>query len=219
MYYRTEAYNLKKPDNAEFFLNLAQTCTKRSEWTLTSGIPSNVFIDIDEIILKPKESKGLVEKMIETVRNITIQGYEFNKLGFIDKTDGTVGLISLMASILNETSLPGIIIRPRKRLIQDKVKGEINKGDRVLLISDLATSGITIFSAAEIIYLYEATVPYSLVVIDRVQGATENLARKGIKLFSLVSLESLNEIKIDDKYEINTPVFQDFGGVSVTYAR
>ena len=42
----SELYNLNNQGDAEFFTDLANACAKRSEWTLTSGIPSNVFIDI-----------------------------------------------------------------------------------------------------------------------------------------------------------------------------
>jgi orotate phosphoribosyltransferase len=146
-------------------------------------------------------------------------GYLFDKIGFIEKAEGTVGLVTLMSSILININLLGILIRPKKRIFQDAIKGELLKGESILIISDLATSGITLFNAAKIVREHGGIVNYSMVVIDRLQGATENLARKGIQLFSLVSLKSLNETKRIQEYDIKEPVFQDFGGKSVTLVR
>ena len=215
-----ELYSLKNKVDAEFFVDLAETCTKRSEWTLSSGIHSNEFIDIDEFMYCPKKSAELAKRISIKLKAILMDGNEFDKIAFIEKPDGTVGLITLLGSISSEIDKPCIIIRPKKRLQMDTIKGKVSSGERFLIISDIATSGSTIFNAAEILRSRGGKTPFALVVLDRLQGGTENLIRKGIKLFSLCSISALNNTKkIKIPYNITTPVLKDFGGKSMTALR
>jgi orotate phosphoribosyltransferase len=215
-----ELYDLKNKADANFFIDLAETCTKRSEWTLSSGKPSNEFINIDEYMYNPQKSSELAKRISIKLKEILAYGDEFDKLAFIEKPDGTVGLITLLGSISIDIDMPCIIIRPKKRLQMDTIKGKVSFGERILIISDIATSGSTIFSAAEILRSRGGKTPYALVVLDRLQGATENLVRKGIKLFSLSSINSINKTRrMKIPYKITPPVLKDFGGKSMTTSR
>lgn len=221
MIYQTELCNLQNPIYANFFTNLISTCTKSSEWTLSSGAPSNVFFDIDAYMSDPRKIIELTDLISLKIEELIIAGNDFDKIAFIEKVDGTVGLITLFSSIINKINKPSIIIRPKKKLIKNAIKGSISKGERILIINDVATSGKTIFDAAEIVWAHGGKTPYAFVVLDRLQGGTENLDRKGIKLFSLTSTNSIN-VNIGDKIgktiKITEPVLKDFGGQVITLA-
>jgi orotate phosphoribosyltransferase len=219
MIYQTELCNLKDPLYADFFTNLITTCTKTSEWTLSSGAPSTVFFDIDAYMSDPINTLELSKLISKKIKELMDANYEFDKIAFIEKIDGTVGLITLFSSIMTEINKPSIIIRPKKRLIKNAIKGSIGRGERILIINDVATSGKTIFNAAEIVWANGGKTPYAFVIIDRLQGGTENLSRKGITLFSLTSTKSINtniSTKVGKEFKISEPVFKDFGGKAIT---
>lgn len=222
MFYQTEFCNLQNDEEAKFFTDLINTCTRNSDYGLSEGSYSDEFIDLDMWMIDPNKSDILVDKICSVLTKLILNGDEFEKLAFIEKTDGTVGLITLLSSISNKLNKKCIIVRPKKKLINDIIKGELLKGDRVVIISDLATSGRTIFNAAEKVWVAGGKVPYSLVVIDKLLGGYENLARKGIRLYSLSSTQSINNTlgqKIKRNLRVAAPVFSDFGGQSITLAR
>lgn len=213
MAYQKELSNLNNPETGSLFVNFINTCRKNSIWIQSGGAQTGEFIDFDEFLFDGKKAEALSREISDTINSLIEHGYDFERIGFIEKINGTIGVIALQGSILAKVNKPGIIIRPKKKIINTAIKGELNKGDRVLILSDVATSGESIFSAAEIVWAYGGKVPYALVALDRLQGATQNLLRKGIQLFSQTSSETLNEKKsneISAKIDIPSPVFRDF---------
>ncbi len=217
MLYRRELCNLQNPDEAKLLVEIAEQSLKCSEWVLTEGLQSKHYFDIDSSLCIKDKAEALSNKLSEKIKELS-KAISFNKIAFIDKNEsGPVGLISIMSSIASLVDKETIIVRPKKLILRSAIKGQIEKDDRVLILSDIATTGRTIFQASQkILECKEAKAPYALVVFDRVQGATENLGRKGIELYSLSSAKSLLEegkLSITPSFE---PSLKDFGGKSFT---
>lgn len=225
MYYRIELCDLKKAEIGRLLVEIAGKSLQNSEWTLQGGLRSSHFFDVD--LSYSRDSLPQLSKLISNkIKELSdVHGCSFDKVAFIEKGErGPVGLIGLMGSISPLIEKGVIIVRPSKWLLRSSIKGEVKKSDSFLIISDVATTGETIFSAAEKIWAFGGKVPYALVVIDRMQGATENLIRKGIQLYSLTSAQTLQTEKgeeIASKFNrsISTdfePHLKDFGGSSIT---
>ncbi len=86
---------------------------------------------------------------------------------------------------------PLVYTRTEKRGNERLVEGEVRPGWNVVLVGDLATSGRTILSAAEAIQDEGGKVSSAVVAIDRLEGARENLSRKGIALYSVTDVVEL----------------------------
>lgn len=216
MLYRRELCDLRNPDEAKLLVEIAEQSLQCSEWVLTEGLQSKHYFDIDNSLCVKDKAEELSNMLAEKINELS-ETISFNKIAFIDKNEsGPVGLISIMSSIASLIDKETIIVRPKKLILRCAIKGQIKKDDRVLILSDIATTGRTIFQAAQKIWAYKVEAPYALVVFDRVQGATENLGRKGIGLYSLISAKSLREeqkLSITPNFE---PTFKDFGGRSTT---
>lgn len=230
MAYFWELCSLQDPEEASILIEAAGKSLQNSVYTLVGGTPSSHYFDMDLYLREEekaeKTSKLLAKKIDEISKS---NKYKFNKVAFIDKGEiGPVGVISLLGTVRSKISIDAIIVRPKKLLLKAAIKGEIKQGDRVLILSDIATTGRTIFRAAEKIVALGGKVIGALVVFDRRQGATQNLGRVGIQLFSLTSTKSLNsderskeELKSkygrgikDIDYE---PILLDFGGRTSTH--
>lgn len=227
MLYRRELCNLQNPDEAKLLVEIAAKSLQNSEWILTGGYSSRHFFDLDNSLCEKEKAKALSQLLADKIQELS-KTCTFNKVAFIDKGEsGPVGLISIMGLIASLIDIETILVRPKKLLLRSVVKGELKMGDRVLILSDVATTGFTIFETAQKILARGANAPYALVVFDRLQGATENLGRKGIELYSLSSAKSLREEKgqeIQERYGLSiTPDFEpnlkDFGGKCVTMLR
>lgn len=190
---RRELCDLSNPDEAELLIDVAGKSLQNSEWTLTGGLPSKHYFDLDSFLCDNAAAVLLIDMLVKKIKLMHTR-LNFNKIAFIDKGEnGPVGLITFMGFIAKSVEIETIIVRPKKMLIRSFIKGTLVNNDRVLVLSDVATSGHTIFQAAQKLWGLHAKVPYALVVFDRAQGATLNLGRKGIELYSLISAESLHK--------------------------
>ncbi len=78
------------------------------------------------------------------------------------------------------------------------VEGVLKAGDVVLLVEDIATTGGQVVEAAKIITEAGATVKKIVCVIDRKQGAEENINKAGFKFESILTKNDLG-IKDTDR--------------------
>lgn len=92
-----------------------------------------------------------------------------------------------------ETGKNWVIIRNSKKGYGTgkMVEGVLNKGDVILLVEDIATTGGQVLEAAKIITEAGAKVNKIVCVIDRKQGAEENITRAGYKFESILTKDDL----------------------------
>jgi uridine monophosphate synthetase len=74
-----------------------------------------------------------------------------------------------------------------------RVEGEWRAGDRVVLVDDVVTSGISAIEAAGLLRDAGLVVEDLVVLIERDTGARAALAGEGIKMHAITNLESLVE--------------------------
>jgi orotate phosphoribosyltransferase len=72
---------------------------------------------------------------------------------------------------------------------QQQVEGpSLKKGDRVVLVDDVATSGKAILEAKQALDKIGVIAGRAIVIVDRSQGAANNLAKAGVKLESIFKI-------------------------------
>lgn len=152
----------------------------QSEHALAGGTESNYFFDIDRLISDPEganvASKYYVSKLNEIAKNYTI-----DKLAFIEKDVGTVGILPAMSSIISGAGIEGFIVRLRKEVSVGEIKcafgKEPKKGDQIVIINDVLTTGGGVIATHKLISNYGATTSHVIVLYDREQGAKGKLKR------------------------------------------
>lgn len=83
------------------------------------------------------------------------------------------------------------LVYTRTGLAGTPPEGSFVAGQMALVIDDLCTSGSSILATADRLAEVGLTVRDAIVLIDREQGATENLRARGITLTSLLTLRKL----------------------------
>ena len=73
----------------------------------------------------------------------------------------------------------------------EPVEGKLTEHDRVLLVEDIATSGGQVLEAARLIHSLGAVVERIVAVIDRQEGARENIEGEGFVFESRCRKEDL----------------------------
>jgi orotate phosphoribosyltransferase len=77
---------------------------------------------------------------------------------------------------------------------QRRVEGILVSGDRVLLVDDLVTTGLTLRKAAEAIKAEGGVVEKAVAFLDREEGGKEKLAKNGIQLTTLLKISEVAKI-------------------------
>jgi orotate phosphoribosyltransferase len=165
---------------------------------LLKRVKETAYLEGDFILRSGKRSKYYLDKyLFETCPDILkALGKEFAKHVGDDITliaGAELGGVALAAAAAMETGKNWVIIRNSKKGYGTGklVEGKLNKGDVVLLVEDIATTGGQVLEAAKVITEAGATIKKIVAVIDRKQGAGENITSAGYKFESLLTKDDL----------------------------
>jgi orotate phosphoribosyltransferase len=88
---------------------------------------------------------------------------------------------------------PFVIVRNQKKDYGTSklFEGLLEKGDRILLVEDIATTGGQVLEAAKQLAAAGATVERIVAVIDRLEGARENIEGAGFAFDALITSDDL----------------------------
>jgi orotate phosphoribosyltransferase len=161
---------------------------------LIKRIKETAYLEGDFVLRSGKKSKYYLDKyLFETCPDILqALGEEFAKYISDDVTliaGAELGGVALAAATAMATGKNWIIIRNSKKGYGTGklVEGILKAGDVVLLVEDIATTGGQVLEAAKIITEAGAKVEKIVCVIDRKQGAEENITGAGFKFESILT--------------------------------
>lgn len=165
---------------------------------LIKRIRETAYLEGDFILRSGKRSKYYLDKyLFETCPDILkALGKEFAKYVTSDVTliaGAELGGVALAAATALETGKKWIILRNSKKGYGTGklIEGNLNKSDVVLLVEDIATTGGQVLEAAKVITETGAKIKKIVAVIDRRQGAEENITNAGYKFESILTKDDL----------------------------
>jgi len=169
-------------NDREFYDAVKSAALLYGDFTLRSGRKSKYYLDKYLFEADPKILRELGERFAKHIAPSTtlIAGAE-------------LGGVALAASTSMAGGLPFVIIRNAKKGYgtQKMYEGKLQKGDRILLVEDVATTGGQVIEAAKTISDAGAVVEKIVAVIDRQEGARENIESAGYKFESLMTKADL----------------------------
>ena len=153
------------------------------DFTLRSGRKSKYYLD-----------KYLFETRPELLRELAKRFARF-VTGDVDRIAGAeLGGIALAAATSLETGKPFVIVRNSKKADYGTgklIEGALEKGERVLLVEDIATSGGQAIEACKMLVEAGATVAGVIVTIDRQEGGREAIEAAGHRFDALFTTADL----------------------------
>lgn len=165
---------------------------------LIKRIKETAYLEGDFVLRSGKRSKYYLDKyLFETCPDILRQlAVEFARYVTDDVSliaGAELGGVALAAATAMETGKNWVIIRNSKKGYGTgkMVEGVLKEGDVVLLVEDIATTGGQVLEAAKVITGAGAKVKKIVCVIDRKQGAGENITAAGYKFESILTKDDL----------------------------
>jgi len=171
----------------QFVLELEKIgAIKFGSFTLKSGLVSPFYFDLRDMISYPEILDGVAELLAERIKDM-----DFDVLTGIPYT--ALPIASLVSTKLGK---PLIYMRKEEKAYGtgNNVIGQFKKGDKCLVIDDLITTGASKIETAEGYEKEGVIVEDFVVVIDRSANGTEELAKDGYKLHSLITLDEIVEL-------------------------
>ncbi len=153
---------------------------KYGKFTLSSGKESDYYVDMKRAITDPEILSKVAEIISEKLNNFDT-----------DKIAGpALGAIPVVTAVSIVSSIPMLMIRKSKKNYgtSELIEGDLTKGDRVIVLEDVTTTGNSLIKAIKAVIQNGGVVEKAFVIVDRNEGAIDNLKREGIDLEPIVSV-------------------------------
>ena len=149
---------------------------------LSSGASSNYFFNMKMTMFDPLGSNLIADNILDM-----LEPMNFDSVGGM--AVGSVPLVTAISikSHLRNRYYPAFFVRKeiKDHGVQTRIDGLIQPHTRVVLLEDVTTTGDSIMQAVNAVRAIGCVVDTVITVVDRLEGATSNLADKGITLLPL----------------------------------
>ena len=166
-----------------------------SERKLASGKTSNYYRDARAVTLSSEGAYLVGSLIFGLVKDMDVSAVGGPTLG----ADPMVGALAVV-SYQNDKPLNTFLIRktPKAHGRMLQVEGpEIKSGSEVVLLDDVATTGGSLIDSIAVLKKMGVTVKRAIVIVDRNEGAADNLAKEGCELISFFRASEFFSSKIN----------------------
>jgi len=168
---------------------LKKDALKKGRFVLSSGKVSNYYLDGRIITLTPEGAYLVAAIILELIKERKIDAIGGPTLG----ADPIVGAVAAVSHI-QKIPIKTFIVRKaaKEHGMQRQIEGPaLKKGDAVILVDDVATTGGSLIEAKEALDKIGVSIEKAIVIVDRGEGAKENLAKAGLKLEAIFTIKDL----------------------------
>lgn len=166
---------------------ILQECgaVKFGNFTLTSGKRSKYYVDVKMAVTKPKILKLISSHIVTEIMSRKI------KADYVACIE--LGAVPLGTAVSLDTGIPLVIVRKTQKDhgLKSRIVGEFEQKKFAILVEDVTTTGGSVISAALSLRNEGLIVNIVISVVDRDEGAEENLNKEGLVLISLVKAKTL----------------------------
>jgi orotate phosphoribosyltransferase len=181
----------KKAEMASILLKI--DALKFGVFKLTSGKASPYYVDLRVVPSFPDAFTRICDFYAQAITS-QIELKTFDRIAGVP-----IAGIPFASQIAYNLKKPFLYIRKglRRHGRQRRVEGILVSGDRVLLVDDLVTTGLTLRKAAEAVRAEGGVVEKAVAFMDREEGGREKLANNGIQLTTLLKISEVAKVLYD----------------------
>jgi orotate phosphoribosyltransferase len=162
--------------------------TEGGPFKLVSGGMSDYYLDMKPTTFDA-EGAALVS---EIIYEMLAEDRDVDSIGGIEL--GAVPMIvSVCARSWRDRPISGFVVRKEKKGhgTDKKIDGNFKPRSTVVLFDDVTTLGSSVMEAVRAVRARGATVKKVITIVDRLEGATENLEKEGLRLVPIYTTPDL----------------------------
>jgi len=163
---------------------------KRGTFRLASGREASFYLDAKQVVLDAHGAMLVGRAILERLRSLGPLPAAVG--GMSIGADPITSAVITMAGVEGLT-LKGFMVRkePKDHGTKKYVEGPVEPGQRVVIVEDVTTTGGSSLLAIDRVHEFGLVVERVVTVIDRLAGAKDAFAARGIPLESLVTIRDL----------------------------
>ncbi|TCM56227.1 orotate phosphoribosyltransferase [Rhizobium sp. PP-F2F-G48] len=166
-------------------------------YKLASGMASPVYIDCRKLISYPRIRSAVMDFAAVTV----MREAGFERFDVI--AGGETAGIPFAAMLAERLALPMIYVRkaPKGHGRTNQIEGQMPEGARVLVIEDLTTAGVSMFTFIDAIRAAGGVVDHGMALFyyDIFPEGRANMGKKGITLHNIATWRNVLAVAREDK--------------------
>ena len=168
---------------------LVERALLEGDFVLRSGRRSSWYLDKYRFETEPEILRALGESLAEAARACEPDAVRL--------AGPALGAVALAASAAMASGLPFIIVRGETKEYgtAKRIEGHFEPGELVCLLEDVVTSGGALAEAVSAVRAEGLVVRHAVSVVDREEGASDALARLGVRLTALFRARELLEMR------------------------
>ena len=180
----------RSPLTQELIDLVATKALRRGTFTLASGRTASYYLDAKQVVLDAHGSMLVGRAILERLEKLGPLPQAVG--GMSIGADPVTGAVVTMAGVAGRP-LKGFMVRKEAKGhgMQRFVEGPVQPGDRVVIVEDVITTGGSSLLAIDRASDFGLVVERVVTVIDRLAGAADTLAARGIPLEALVTIRDL----------------------------
>lgn len=177
-------------DRSRLIELLRRDALRTGTFTLASGRSSHYYVDGRKVTLSAEGAAliglGVLTQLVD-LPDVTAVG------GLTMGADPIVGATLAIAGSRGLTNWHGFLVRKEAKGhgTGKLVEGPLEPGSAVVIVDDVATTGGSSLQAVAAVEAMGCTVARVIVVLDRLEGAAEAFAAKGLDFRALVTIRDL----------------------------
>jgi len=165
----------------------------RGDFTLSSGLKASYYFDGRMVTLWP-EGAYLIGKMVFDV--LVKAGAE--AVGGMTMGADPIAASVAIVSHLEGKPIPAFIVRAEAKGhgTQKRIEGPLKPRSKVAVVDDVITSGGSVLRAIEAVEAEGCKVVKVVVVLDRQQGGSDEIRRRGYDFAALLTADAGGEVRL-----------------------
>ncbi len=168
---------------------IAEASLLRGSFTLRSGRTSSYYLDKYRFSTRPEILAPLARLFADRIAIVEREvGRRAERLAGAE-----LGGVPLVTAVALETGRPCVLVRNSRKDYgtSRQIEGLLEQGDGLILLEDVATTGGQAIEACEAIRVAGGEVIAVVSVIDREEGARENIESAGLRFEALFTKTDL----------------------------
>ena len=164
--------------------------TEGGPFKLASGGMSDFYLDMKPTTFSPEGLNLIADILYDMLReDHSIDAVGGLELGALPITNA----VSMRS--WSDRPIDGFIVRKEKKGhgTDKKIDGNFRPDSNVVLFEDVTTRGGSVMEAVNAVRSRGATVSKIITIVDRLEGATENLRKEGIELVAVFTIRDLQK--------------------------